>query len=666
MRRDAVGFFWNDAPIPKPPKKEAPKRTPPERVWERPDYLPGLEVAKRFPVNQFTDHDLMSEAGGELYWDIECYMNYFQAAFMSKKSGKVIDFEMSDDMDWWPDIQRLQWLIQNFTLKGFNTWSYDVPILTYMLAGATNEQLKWMSDQIIQYGVNASDILKQLKIKRLKLDSVDLIEVAPLFAGLKTYGGRIHVPRMQDLPVNPNAILTPNQMAIVRWYCVNDLVQTGCLDHALEEQQKLRKLMSHEIGVDLRSKSDAQIAEAVIAEELFRRTRLRAKRPEIAPGTVYHYKVPPYMQFQTPYMRQVLDIVRNCLFVVDHTGVIATPPELKGLLVSIGESTYKMGIGGLHSTEESVCHRAQSGYRIFDRDVESYYPRVMINQRIYPQHLGEAFLHVFEGIVNRRIAAKRSGDKPVADSLKITINGTFGKLGSPYSLFYAPDLLIQVTISGQLSLLMLIEMLEMYGIQVISANTDGIAIKCHESKVGVLQQVVAHWEQITGFKTEETEYLLLASKDVNNYIAVKKGGGIKGKGLYANPWHERAKDPVERLKKNPAASVCVDAVMALLEHGAPVVNTIQACTDFTKFVAVRQITGGAVCGGEYLGKSTRWYYSTEKQPEIVAAKSGNKVPKTDGAKPCMELPAGLPPDLDYNWYIQESEKILQLIGYYNS
>jgi hypothetical protein len=45
----------------------------------------------------------------------------------------------------------------------------------------------------------------------------------------------------------------------------------------------------------------------------------------------------------------------------------------------------------------------------------------------------------------------------VADSLKITINGSFGKLGNYYSALYAPDLMVQVTVTGQLALLKLIE-----------------------------------------------------------------------------------------------------------------------------------------------------------------------------------------------------------------
>jgi hypothetical protein len=664
MRRDAVGFFWNDAPVPKPPKLEAPKRTPPERVWERPDYLPGLEMARRFPVDQFTWHDLAAEATGELLFDIECYSNYFQVAFMSKRSWKVIDFELAPDFDLYPDMRQLNWILQNFCIKGFNSWWYDMPMLSFFMAGFPNQELKRMSDAIVVYDENPSDLLKAHKLKRLKIDHVDLKEVSPGFSGLKAYGGRIHVPRMQDLPVNPSVPLSKDQKDIVRWYCVNDLVQTKWLDAALEEQQRLRRVMSAEIGVDLRSKSDAQVAEAVISEELFNLTRTRARRAEVIPGNVHYYKVPSYMQFQTPYMREVLDVVRRCMFVIDGGGDITTPPELKGLKVSIGKATYTMGIGGLHSNEKSVCHRAEGGYKIFDVDVESYYPRIMLNQRLFPQHLGEAFLRVFDRIVQRRLQAKHAGDKTTADSLKITINGTFGKLGNCFSLFYAPDLLMQVTISGQLSLLMLIEMLEMYGFEVISANTDGIAVKVHETKLEAFRAVVKHWEAVTQFKTEETEYALMALKDVNNYIAVKKkDGGVKGKGVYANPWHASAKDPSDRLKKNPAGTICVDAVYELLAAGVPVRTTIYGCRDFTKFVSVRNVSGGAVCGGEYLAKAARWYYSTEKQPEIVSAKTGNKVPKTDGAKPCMELPAEFPADVDYEWYVREAEEILTLVGY---
>lgn len=662
MRRDAVGFFWNDAPVPKPPKDKPPKRTPPEPVWERDDYLPGLEEALRFPVDTFTDWELVSEMGGELYFDTECYFNFFQLAFMSAKTGKVIDFMMSPYHQF--DFQRVQWIFQNFTIKGFNSWNYDLPMLSFLMAGANNQQLKAYSDEIIINGTNPSDLMRNMKVKRIKVDHIDLIEVAPLFASLKIYGGRVHTKKMQDLPFNANKILSQLQMAITRWYCVNDLRNTRDLDLTLKTQQELRVKMSNEIQVDLRSKSDAQVAEAVIGHEIFLRQTRRPKRPDIPIGTAYHYKVPQYMTFQTPYMNEVLNMVRNTLFVVDHTGSIGMPVELSELQVRINQAVYTMGIGGLHSTEKSTAHRSVNGFKLFEVDVESFYPWIILNQELYPQHLGRDFLDVFRTIVERRLHAKHTGDKATSDSLKITINGTFGKLGSQYSILYAPDLLIQTTVSGQLTLLMLIELLEMYGCQVVSANTDGLMIKVHETKVEVMRAVVKYWESITRFKTEETEYVGLYSKDVNNYLAIKPDGKFKGKGLYANPWRA-AKNPEEKLKKNPATSGCVDAVIELLTKGVPLRETIYNCKDFTKFISVRSVTGGAVKDGVYLGKAVRWYYALNQTTELISAKTGNKVPKSDGAKPCMVLPDTFPDDIDYEWYVNEAETILKLIGYYD-
>jgi hypothetical protein len=665
MRTDSVGFFWNDSPVPRPPKPQTPKRTPPERTWERPDYLPGLEEALRFPVPYMTDHDLMSEIGGELYFDIECYWNFFQIAFMSKKTGKVIDFILAEDCDWYLDMQRLKWMCENFTFKGFNSNNYDIPILSFALAGADNRRLKEVTNQIINEENEElkRNILRANKIPKTKVDHIDLKEVAPLFASLKIYGGRVHTKKMQDLPFHPETVLSDAQMAIVRWYCINDLRTTQDVDHTLEEQQKLRLKLSQEIGTDLRSKSDAQIAEAVIVHEVHIRNKFRSKRPEIPIGTVYRYKPPAYMGPQNPWMRNVIDIVKNTMFIVDETGSIGQPPELDGLRVTINNGRYTMGIGGLHSTEKKVARRAINGYQIFDIDAESYYPRIMLNLGLYPEQLGPAFLEVFNTIVERRLAAKHAGDKATADSLKITINGTFGKLGNMYSVLYAPDLLIQVTLTGQLSILMLIEMFECYGIEVISANTDGIAVRVHESNVHVMHAILKQWEQMVQFKTEINEYVGLYSKDVNNYIAVKKDGTVKGKGLYANPW-ATAKNAEEKLRKNPAGSICVDAVTALLVKGVPIRTTIYNCRDFTKFVAVRHVKGGAVKDGVYLGKAVRWYYALNQTTEMLSAETGNKIPKSDGAKPCMVLPEQFPDDVDFEWYVEEAEKILKGIGYY--
>ena len=66
---------------------------------------------------------------------------------------------------------------------------------------------------------------------------------------------------------------------------------------------------------------------------------------------------------------------------------------------------------------------------------------------------------------------------------------------------------------------------------------------------------------------------------------------------------------------------------------------------------------------EYLGKAIRWYYAKDVPGEIVYVLSGNKVPKSDGAKPMMDLPKEFPADLDFERYEREACEALAKIGY---
>jgi len=657
-RSDSIGFFWQDMPVVKPPKAEKPKRTPPERTWERPDYLPGLEQARLFPVPLFTDHELVQACMNRerLIFDIEVYENYFLAAFTSIVSGKVIYFEMTPSRGL--DVAKMLWVMQNFTTVGFNSINFDLPITALALAGKPNALLKHATNQIILEGARPSDVLKQYKVKKLQVDHIDLIEVAPLRASLKIYGGRLHAPKMQDLPFHPETFLSEEQIAIVRWYCVNDLTNTAILHESLKEQISLRETLSAEYGVDLRSKSDAQIAESVIAQEIEKLNGCRVQRPTIEPGTRYRYRVPTFIKYESPLMNWALDIVRQADFIVSEDGNIGMPAELKELKLQIAGGIYRMGIGGLHSSEQCTAHKADDHTIIVDRDVTSYYPAIILNLGLYPHHLSTNFLRVYQQLVNKRLDAKRAGNKVVADSLKITINGSFGKLGSKWSVLYSPDLLIQVTVTGQLSLLMLIERLEIRGINVVSANTDGIVIKCPKVRHAEMEAIIKQWEQDTAFETEETTYTAVYSRDVNNYIAVKPDGKVKTKGAYASP-----EKPSDQLHKNPTNQICVDAVIALLTKGAPLHHTIRSCTDIRKFVSVRTVKGGAVKDGTFLGKSIRWYYKAGEDGEIVYADSGNKVPRSEGARPLMDLPTVFPQDVDYDWYEREAERMLRDIAY---
>jgi hypothetical protein len=638
------------------------------------------------PVDYMTDDELAEIPTGSVFvFDIECYINFFYIAFKCIATGKVVDFELSPDCN--INRDKLRFMLWRYCFVGFNSKKYDIYVLLRALEDptVTNEQLKDMTNDIIKNELFGFAVEKKYKIDVPNINHIDLIEVAPLSASLKAYGARLHSERLQDLPFPEWQVLTYEEAQFVKNYCANDLDVTALMLFELREQLALRADMTKEYNIDLRSKSDAQVAEAVIGKEIAKLAGAYPKKPTISADSLFRYHVPDYVKFETPDLQAAVAAIGKAMFGLGATGEPLWPEGLGELeknksgkwvwviKIKIGETIYKMGMGGLHSQEKSVCHIATPDLILSDHDVESYYPRIILNQGLYPQHLGRAFLDVYGAIVARRVAAKRSGDKTTADSLKITINGSFGKLGSKYSILYAPDLLLQTTISGQLTLLMFIEKFESNGISVISANTDGIIVKARKDQLALRDRLIKEFEAQTDFVTEETRYLAVYSRDINNYIAVKQKqdketkawlnepDGCKFKGAYSNPWAD-PKSAIFRFHKNPETTICIEAAAAYITKGTPIEETITNDRDIRKFVKVRNVKGGGHKDGVYLGKVVRWYYAEGDMTAIHYVGSGNKVPTSEGGSPIMDLPKHFPNDVNLDWYIKETAKILTEIG----
>jgi len=583
--------------------------------------------------------------------DIECYTNYFLIAIKSMANDKVVTFERSDWSDF--DAEQLNSVLRKYTIITFNGNRYDLLLLKGSIAGFDASKLKVMSDDIIVNNVRAWDTESKYNLPQCKyIDHIDLIDVAPGKASLKIYGGRLHSKRMQDLPIEPSAIIKLDERELLTSYCINDLDTTIDLFNKLSSQIDLREKMGEELGIDLRSKSDAQIAEAVIKKQIEAIKGTKIYRPDLPDGFSFNYVAPKFIKFKHPELVNALEVFKNEAFTLNEKGDAVEPEKVGKLKVKINQTVYQLGIGGIHSCEKTVNYIAGTDYILVDRDVTSYYPNIILNQRLYPKHIGIEFLTAYKSIVEKRVHAKRTGDKVTDASLKIVINSSFGKFGNKWSALYSPDLLIQTTVTGQLALLMLIEALEGSGIQVVSANTDGIVIYCHKRNQAALFSIIAAWEETTGFNTEETAYTALYSRDINNYVAFKPSGSYKAKGAYADA----------ELSKTPTAQVCVQAVVDHLQLDIPIETTIRSCQDTRMFVSVRSVTGGAVKGDTYLGKAVRWYYALGETGSINYLKNGNKVAMTDGAKPLMLLPAKPPKDIDRQWYITKAYAILADLG----
>jgi hypothetical protein len=408
-----------------------------------------------------------------LIFDIEIYRNYFLASFMNAK-GQVCHIEMRGVGKL--EVSKLAKLMRDNTTLGFNSNSYDLYMVAAALENRSCAELKALSNEIIRSNLPAWKSAK-VTIPRT-WDTIDIIDVLQGQASLKVYGARINQPKLQDLPYPHDATLT--------------------------DQLALRVSMGKEYGLDLRSKSDAQIAEAVLKSEIEAVSGNVLRPLKMADDDTVKYLDPGIVEFKDPALTEIFRKICAHDFELSGNGSIKMPEWLADTKIKIGKGSYQMGIGGLHSTEKGQSVKAGDGHFLCDFDVASYYPNIILQQRVEPLNMTGHFLPVYQSIVDRRLEAKRAGDKATAYTLKIVVNGSFGKLGSKWSILYAPNLLIQTTITGQLCLLMLIEAYEAAGATVVSANTDGVVVWGLKSLEDDIDQVNWDWMLQTSYELERT------------------------------------------------------------------------------------------------------------------------------------------------------------------
>ena len=576
----------------------------------------------------------------------------------------------------------------------FNGCKFDIPLISAWFAGAAPHTLSAIAQQIIVNKLMPWDIYKMLGINEVDIDHIDLIDVAPgVMINLKTYAGRMHHPTMVDLPFHHTKDLSPSEYRTLQKYCLHDLEVTEKLFSILQPQLALREKLSEEYDLELRSKSDAQISEAILKQrtEVYRGSNRQ---------TFAVYDKPEIIQTTRPELRKLIYDLEAEDFEINPANGSPIEPEWMKKPINFCGGIYKVGLGGLHS-QHDVCtaYTTDDSWEISDIDAASYYPSIILKCGFVPIMAGDKgskFIQEYRDIYNQRLEAKHNGDKVKADMFKILLNGIFGKLGSIYCPFYSPDLLLAVTLTGQLNLLDLIACLTQPGIEIISANTDGIMVRYRKHLHQTMLNIIAQHSQKTGFEYEETRYRIVAIKDVNNYIAVKLDGKVKAKGLYA---------PAGVLEmKNPTMEICSKAAAAWLAEGTSIENTINSATDIKDFITIRTINtpGGGIqhkhsrviddwvnvshkrwfsetsgkyeqrvsrpkpfeigVGGKPFGRVARWYMTTQKLPAITQVNNGNQIPKTEGAKLCLTLPKELPTDLNKQWYVDETKRMLRDMG----
>ena len=465
------------------------------------------------------------------------------------------------------------------------------------------------------------------------------LEKDTLRTGLKMYGARIHTVKLQDLPYEPDTILSKEQKKQIKEYCINDVDLTKNLYDKVLPAIKLREVLNTKYNgnrtykLDFRSDGDATIAD-----------KLFGNKDKSQTDYDFYYKTPDYIKPKSIVISDLIQKVESYNFKGKHGDKF----DLEQIEVDLqSEHKYTFRVGGLHSTEKNVNYKTDDKHYISYLDVSSYYPSIILNNNLYPKKIGKEFLEQYKDIYEERLHAKREGNKQISNTHKIILNGCFGKFKDKFSSLYDPETFIKITLTGQLSLLMLIENLEMQGFSVISANTDGLVVLVGSKGIDSYKKIIKEWQKTTGLVLEELKLNAIYIDSVNHYIAFDEDNNVITKGHYN----------FADLNRNPSYQICKKAIINYLKENIPIEQTVKDFKDIRDYIIVKKATTGAYWKNEYLGKVVRWYWSIEGEP--IVNKKGDRVSRSEGAVPIMDLSDNVnKSNIDYQKYIDESYKML--------
>ena len=401
---------------------------------------------------------------------------------------------------------------------GHNSSSYDSILFKIMLLGKSPEEVKHYSDRIIS-GREDKKIIRELKLNRIKLYDWDILNDKVLYS-LKEAEGFLGLKIYEtEVDFNLQRPLTEEEKRETEEYNRHDLYSTW--------QEMKEQIPSIKIRM------------ALIQEYNLPKSMISATNQKIT-GEILEGQYTDFKDKQAPYDPSIAPIVLNnpeyhkALEMFTDCDQIDYKKKLK---INIAGIEHTIAIGGLHGARSHYQYHGE----IWDVDVGSYYPNMMINFNLCSRAMKNP--ENFPKIVKKRLAIKKKVNEAYANGtddqltavekampfgLKLVVNTVSGAMKAKFSKLYDERNNNWMCITGQLLLIDLIEKLEPY-MTLIQSNTDGIFIIPHDKEA--CDREIQKWMDKTGLILEKTVGTDLYQKDVNNYVFVNEGG-ITCRGAY--------------------------------------------------------------------------------------------------------------------------------------
>lgn len=237
---------------------------------------------------------------------------------------------------------------------------------------------------------------------------------------------------------------------------------------------------------------------------------------------------------------------------------------------------------------------------------------------------------------------------------------------------YDRQLTMFTTITGELSLMMLIEAYELAGINIISANTDGVTIRIKKTLLDKMFEINKWWCDLTRYELERADYQKIIFSTVNDYLAIKTDGEVKKKGDFLTDFE---------LHKNKSARIVSLALEQYFVNNILIDTTIMSHGNIYDFCLRQKASkdfhyeGWNKATGDktVYDKLIRYYVSTtgEKLLKVKNQDSDSTAPdvaQVEAGEWICQVRNYLPKDTDvataginYQYYIERAQKLIDKI-----
>lgn len=518
-------------------------------------------------------------------YDEETFPNIFTCCFIHAATGMELMYEISDRRNDW---QALVDMVHNLGRCGargigFNNLEFDYPIMHWLVQQhehVTPQQIFAKAQQVIESN-NENSWANMVWDREQVFQQIDLYKINHFDnkarrTSLKALEVGMRSHNVKDLPFPVGATLDDTQKDVLIEYNKHDVRETlkfyvRCLDKI-----KFREELTATYGKNFMNHPDTKIGKDFFVMKLEEKG-VNCKNITIRDRIALADCIPNYIRLETEPFVNILNRMKEVVLTrKQQEDLLTTKGVFKDMVAVLDDIEYTFGLGGIHSGIPGCVYKSGNGFVMSARDVTSLYPSLSIENNYYPEHLGPIFCEVYKQLFIERRDAKRAGNKNVDATLKLALNGTFGNMGSIYSPFCDHKCLLSITITGQLSMAMLIEQLrKVPQMTICQSNTDGVILHHPEEYTAQVNAICDEWMKTTRLNLECENIAAVYQRDVNNYIQLGTDGKLKRKGAYEYnyQWHQ-----------DPSAMIVACAAEAALVHGKDIRQFITSHRDPFNFM----------------------------------------------------------------------------------